>query len=1125
MLKRGILLLFILNLCGNIWCQETSNETLDYATILADLEESLAKGNKRSIRDIASLLDKPQHEQTVREILQQHTFFTKDEIDLNQTSKDQLLMFYYSNESSIQFSDIIGAFFLTPIEHQKGEYEPETIERSTLQTNALTIRQLVDQLEQAIHQKKLDQTLSSIQELAKIHTPKAFEILLEELENDRSKRQFGKDSYLIYTHLIAALEDFPTYETFKGLFYRLEDGSVNLNQITSNLAKLTNVFPPSSDNNITIATYYQQLLDSLQTPEAVRRFGYEQIFKFKANYFYEEIDYLGKILCLSNSHRWITDNVMTDLKMSHHSRSLFYLAAYCFKNRQHLSDNELKQKLEQLASLSGKSTAVDLNKRDEARQFLIYWARHYQDFEWSTYQNAFIDQAERAILVEQYDKLFRRLNSRNDSVALEAYTHLSQGIPEEVIKLARKYRPLLRSYNRKLPPLKNNYLDQLSLLTDFCEKNEINYFLSFPLVSILNQLDTLHHPSDRYLVENKLLRSTTLDDLTALEYFTFLNEKNKELNLSIGRVLDRFYAENWTTIIQQPHHIRLYLKKSSLYNKMGVTGLCTNYLTRFDVKNQNEQVLLKDLLRTEEDEDIALQIKQILVQNENETSNLQVASFIQYPDQFTRIEIKILPTPTTKEVETLVELILNDTSFNVRKKCFNYLSQHVELEHAKLLIPLLQSDKVYLKNEKANIRICERAVPIFEDIYDYSFGEEDQRFNPDPWRQLWRKDKKNLDQWQEQFLAIKLEKLQNKEEVSVDEVNAIIDNPAFNGSHKTLCLQLLPKIKPFKHIQRLNIDPKLSIATDLVYFENFEYTHKQLDDLPRLFDCTHPDSLIVFLERKSAHFEVDEKGSFYNDILKYDWFLEYILAGKLAEDKVENIKDVLEHYLYESDFLSEFEEQRTLLNITHLANIGRPLKDKLEASLALDADDRTKAKVQQEIIARIPFSEIQVVAEYLPYLSNLPGKSAADFLHRDFGLPIFHLNDDELTTLINRHQALSEYDFYFQYLKDFQLDFLTKEGQMDMRKIYDILRFDIVTPFAGNSGSRRDHYVYGIIKLLEINFQTRLGFHEKLNEAQTFYTYTSSKRSAAWQKYILDNDLLSANAPSTIPFQQISSKQ
>ena len=91
---------------------------------------------------------------------------------------------------------------------------------------------------------------------------------------------------------------------------------------------------------------------------------------------------------------------------------------------------------------------------------------------------------------------------------------------------------------------------------------------------------------------------------------------------------------------------------------------------------------------------------------------------------------------------------------------------------------------------------------------------------------------------------------------------------------------------------------------------------------------------------------------------------------------------------------------------------------------------------------------------------------------------------------------------------------------MDFEKIYNILKYDLVTPYVSTGGSKRDFYVYGIIKILELKFLTQLGFHYKLNESQVFYSYNSSKRVEAWLKYLVENRIYKPDNEGVKSFNQ-----
>ena len=96
----------------------------------------------------------------------------------------------------------------------------------------------------------------------------------------------------------------------------------------------------------------------------------------------------------------------------------------------------------------------------------------------------------------------------------------------------------------------------------------------------------------------------------------------------------------------------------------------------------------------------------------------------------------------------------------------------------------------------------------------------------------------------------------------------------------------------------------------------------------------------------------------------------------------------------------------------------------------------------------------------------------------------------------------TEYEFYEHTLTDFGLPILNKNGSLNFQKIVQLLEYDLVVPFIGDGGQYRDFYAFGLVKLLESHFKTTLGFHPKLNENQTFYTFNSNKRVVAWKAYL-----------------------
>ncbi|MEM6967491.1 MAG: hypothetical protein AAF573_22195 [Bacteroidota bacterium] len=339
-------------------------------------------------------------------------------------------------------------------------------------------------------------------------------------------------------------------------------------------------------------------------------------------------------------------------------------------------------------------------------------------------------------------------------------------------------------------------------------------------------------------------------------------------------------------------------------------------------------------------------------------------------------------------------------------------------------------------------------------------------------------------------------------------------------------MEALKKVKPHKDIKKLKAPEKLSVKTQLQYFEDFHFSYKDLDDIPKLFEIDDPEKMFDYLEKRASEFDAEDLGTFWNNIFRQSWFVEFVNAPNNRNTALIEIKKALEIYLNESDLISEYEEQTTNLNISQIEYMGLTFIEKLNRSVRSQKDPTTKALIQQSILARASYDDLDKIITILDELSATDNFRPLLFLQKDFGLPIYGLEDEQVRKqVIKNHQKMSEYDFYKLYLKTFGVDFLTRRGHLDYQKIYELLPYEIVTPFVGGGGGHRDQFTYGLIKILELHFKDRLGFHEKLNENQTFYTFTSNKRAQAWRNYLREKGLVTENTEMPPSFNDIVNNQ
>jgi hypothetical protein len=132
------------------------------------------------------------------------------------------------------------------------------------------------------------------------------------------------------------------------------------------------------------------------------------------------------------------------------------------------------------------------------------------------------------------------------------------------------------------------------------------------------------------------------------------------------------------------------------------------------------------------------------------------------------------------------------------------------------------------------------------------------------------------------------------------------------------------------------------------------------------------------------------------------------------------------------------------------------------------------------------------------------------FMDRDFGFFNLDLNDlmvrKEFLLYYRQH---SQNEVYRWYLDKMGIDYCNKNGSLNYDKIYDILKYDAVTAFVGGGGGWvMDNEVYAVIKLLELQFNTTLGFPNKLCNSANSNGCNSFERASQWMAYLKEKHLL-----------------
>lgn len=299
---------------------------------------------------------------------------------------------------------------------------------------------------------------------------------------------------------------------------------------------------------------------------------------------------------------WIRTQKIDSFLQQKDPYALVMIAAELFKGRHRFNRYQLNagEYVELLSFLTGNEVGVENEKNEiswhiekdfypnSKLNLLIYFLHHYKEYSWDEDQGIFVNPHQVAIMPGREAELFQLLDHQKDTVALDAFVQLTTCNPDQVALLAKEYDKANISNNHNIPGY--HLLPKLSILTAWCKANDIDLKGSAALHQTIRLLQTSMPFSERYRLENDIVHSLTLDDITAFEYWALIYSKSWNLSFSADRIVDIFYSKNWHSILANKKQLELYLKKSSL----AIVGARSRYLVKFTGSPPEVLALLKN---------------------------------------------------------------------------------------------------------------------------------------------------------------------------------------------------------------------------------------------------------------------------------------------------------------------------------------------------------------------------------------------------------------------------------------------------------------------------------------------------------------------------------------------------
>jgi hypothetical protein len=292
---------------------------------------------------------------------------------------------------------------------------------------------------------------------------------------------------------------------------------------------------------------------------------------------------------------WVKKAKIDSLINTKNSKALLSIASELYKiryrfNTYHSNENEFTELLQ---ILMGNEIAVE-NERKEltwhidkafypeaSLNLLIYFAGNYSSFKWDGQSSTFRNERIRVKAIGKEEFLFQLLNSKNDSIALDAFIQLTRCNPAKVIQLADEFQKADIGRNWTIPIFPYKFLKQLVALTDYCKQNNIDFEGTEKLKSTIYKLDSNLSFIERRKLEDSIINHLPIEEITAFEYWAAIKEQSSRITYSAGRILDLYYSKHWGEILKTEQYLKLFLKKSYVFDQLGIIGICNNYLVKF----------------------------------------------------------------------------------------------------------------------------------------------------------------------------------------------------------------------------------------------------------------------------------------------------------------------------------------------------------------------------------------------------------------------------------------------------------------------------------------------------------------------------------------------------------------
>ncbi len=317
--------------------------------------------------------------------------------------------------------------------------------------------------------------------------------------------------------------------------------------------------------------------------------------------------------------------------------------------------------------------------------------------------------------------------------------------------------------------------------------------------------------------------------------------------------------------------------------------------------------------------------------------------------------------------------------------------------------------------------------------------------------------------------------------------------------------QLIQKWPKPEMLRRIGLAQKLDPVGQANFFDHNIHDPEFLAEVWRWYSNGNFKFQFNALLKATAHQSPTVRGGWFFQFLRAEPVRQWLLTSGTEISDPDEVIRALSSWLDSQEYISEYDEADVKLILLLLEYANQSLGNKLAVTCALQGASQ-KALIQSALLATVQYVDLHSIADYFACIESDPsGEPLLLKTLRELGLP---------PVLMDKKMQSIKFD------QPLLQTILTGLDQIDIRPYHNdspnlnygliksILEQERIIPWMGSGGDYRDWYVFSVIKLLEHKHQTTLGFHEKLNENQTFFSYNSAERAEAWLTFLRKHKLL-----------------